>query len=320
MRSVVLLLLWCATTPATAATLRGATILSQPMVRIADLFDDAGTAADKVLGPGPAPGGRIVVEALQLAAIARQFGISWRPSTQNERVVIERAGTFIGRELVMECLRAALTNAGAPADSDIDVPGLVPPLVAPNAVPLATIEQIDLDIAGGRFTATLAVTTDSDPVQRLRLSGTVREMVEAVVTTHRLLAGSIIGPGDLTVRRQRAGSTRIAVVQDPSQAIGLELRHAASPGQTIALADLAVPYTVQKGARVTMELYVPGLSLTGVGQALEPGILGATIRVINPTSRAVVEAEILGADRVRVTPGETLHPASRPLASKVSQR
>ena len=63
---------------AQAATLRAMTTLHASVVRLSDLFDDAGANADRVLGPGPGAGGRIVVEAAQLGAIARQFGVDWR--------------------------------------------------------------------------------------------------------------------------------------------------------------------------------------------------------------------------------------------------
>ena len=302
MRTPLVLLIVFLSTPGFAATLRATSTLDRPMVRIADLFDDAGSIGERVLGPGPSPGGRIVVEAAQLSAIARQFGVAWRPNAAGERVVIDRPGRFVPREDVVACLRAALSNAGASADSELDVPGLVTPLVAPEAAPQSTIEQIDYDRASGRFTATLAIATSGEPIQRMRVSGTVHEMAEAVVTTHRLLPGSIVGPGDLTLRRQRAEPGREALVRDPLQAIGLAVKRMEQAGQTLPLADLAVPLVVQKGARVKMELAVPGLALSGIGQALEAGALGARISVLNPASRAVVEAEILGPDRVRVIP------------------
>ena len=58
--------------PALAATLKPFGQLAEPVVRLSDLFDGVG-AADRVIGPAPQPGGRITVEAPQLAAIARQF-------------------------------------------------------------------------------------------------------------------------------------------------------------------------------------------------------------------------------------------------------
>ncbi len=323
MRSTLALLACAlAALPATgsAATLRASTTLDRATVRIADLFDDAGSASEKVLGPGPAPGARIVVEAAQLAAIARQFGVAWRSASSADRVVIDRPGKYVAREEVMASLRQALAGAGASADADIDLPGFAAPLVAAEAAPEAAIEQIDFDRTTGRFTATLSISTAGEPIQRTRLSGRVQEMVEVVVTTHRLSPGAVIGPGDLTVQRLRADLTRGEVVCDPAQAIGLAVRRMEAAGAPVPLADLAAPIVVQKGGRVTMELRTPGLSLTGIGQAMEAGGLGARIKVLNPLSRAVVEAEILGPDHVRVTPDSAPRPQLPPVPGSAFSR
>ena len=72
-----------------AAVFRPITTLSAPVVRLSDLFDGLESDGDVVLGPGPAPGGRIVVEAAQLAAIARQFGVDWRPRGNERRDVCQ---------------------------------------------------------------------------------------------------------------------------------------------------------------------------------------------------------------------------------------
>jgi flagella basal body P-ring formation protein FlgA len=52
-----------------------------------------------------------------------------------------------------------------------------------------------------------------------------------------------------------------------------------------------------------MELQTTGLSLSALGVAMRAGAVGDRITVMNPNSRAVVEAEIIGPDRVRVAPG-----------------
>src|ERR1700723_3530352 len=70
---------------AEAATLRTMTTLHGPRVKLSDLFDDAGTNANRVLGPGPAPGGRIVVDSAQLAATARPFEGDWDPAPSAAR-------------------------------------------------------------------------------------------------------------------------------------------------------------------------------------------------------------------------------------------
>ena len=62
------------------------------------------------------------------------------------------------------------------------------------------------------------------------------------------------------------------------------------------------PSMVQKGATVLMMLDSPGIALTAQGQAMEAGAIGERIRILNPVSHAVVEAEVTGPDRVRVAP------------------
>jgi flagella basal body P-ring formation protein FlgA len=288
--------------PAAAATLREATTLHSAVVRLADLFDEAGPRADKVLGPAPLPGARIVVEAPQLAAIARQFGVDWQPTTPLERAVLERPGRLLARDQVMATLRAALSGVGAPADFDIDLPGFGAPMVPLEGNTETAIDQLDYDGPTGRFTAVLVVTAPETPLQRIRLSGVLSEMATVPVLTHRLLAGSVLRAGDVQSARVRAGAVPGDAIAIPAAAIGLALKRAGGPGQPLAKGDLERPAVVLKGARVIVEMTLPGLAMTGQGVALESGAPGDRIQVLNPGSKAVLEAEVMGPERARVQP------------------
>ena len=292
-----------AAVPVAAATLRNVTTLEASVVRLSDLFDDAGPRATRVLGPAPAPGARIVVEAAQLGAIARQFGVDWRPASAADRIVLDRPGRLLPREEVFAALRAALTGVGAPTSADLELPGFASPTVPVEGRTEAAIEQVDYDGASGRFTATLAVIGTDMPIERMRLSGQLQEMVDLPVLAHRLPAGSVLEPGDLRMARLHVGALRDETVRSAADAVGLALKHQAIPGQPLAKTDLMRPFLVGKGARVAMELFVPGMALTGQGTALESGGNGDRIRVLNTISRAVLEAEVIGPDRVRIAPG-----------------
>jgi flagella basal body P-ring formation protein FlgA len=300
--------------PAYGASLRPISTLEGASVRLSDLFDDAGPVGTRVLGSAPAPGTRITIEAPQLAAIARQFGVEWRPGSPGDHVVLERPGRLLPRDEVMAALRQALIGVGAPDDSDIELPGFVAPLVAAEGHAQSTIDQLDYDAGTGRFTAQLAVTAETMATLRMRLSGTVLEMAELPVPVRRLAAGSLVQPGDLKLARVRSGAAKGEVLRNAADAAGLALRHQAQPGQPIPMAELARPPAVLKGARVTMLLQSPGLTLLAQGQALEAGGIGDHIQVLNPSSRAIVDAEIVAADRVRVSPGSTptLQAGARP--------
>jgi flagella basal body P-ring formation protein FlgA len=123
----------------------------------------------------------------------------------------------------------------------------------------------------------------------------------------------VLRADDLVFQRLRASQVRGEVARTMDQAIGQAVRRTILPGQPLALADLSRPLAVAKGARVSMQLVAPGLQLSAQGQALEAGAIGDRIQVLNPASRAVVEAEITGRDRVRVAPGSApILPAGSP--------
>jgi flagella basal body P-ring formation protein FlgA len=305
MRATLLILtVCCLTTPANAATLRVMTTLHGPHVMLSDLFDDAGANATHVLGPGPAPGGRIVVESAQLAAIARQFGVDWKPSSNADRAVLDWPGRPLPRDAALAALRDALAANGVDGDCEIDLAGFTPPMVPFEGTPRPVVSQLDYDRLSGRFSSVLSVTEDGiDPINT-RLTGRVDEMVTLPVATARLAAGTVLRAEDIHIGRVRVAATAPReLVRDVDAAVGQQLRHPVMPGQPFGVADLTRPALVRRGADVLIQLDSPGIALTAKGQALESGAIGERIHVMNPGSHAVIEAEVTGADRVQVAPG-----------------
>jgi flagella basal body P-ring formation protein FlgA len=306
MRFLALLLLSAAATTASpwaqAATLRTVTTLNTAVVRLSDLFDDAGPNAARVLGPGPTPGTRIVVESAQLAAIARQYGVAWKPDSPADRTVLDRPGKPLPRETVIEAVRAALAGAGVPAESEIELPGLSPPLVPFESLARPVITQLDYDGATSNFVATLSIGDAAMAPIQMRLVGHARETAAVVVPIRRVLPGEILRAGDLRPARVRTASLRADVARDAEDVIGLTPRFPLPAGQPMLRADLSQPPSVRKGASVLMLLESNGLSLAAQGQALESGAPGERVRVRNPSSRAILETVVIGPDRVRVTP------------------
>jgi flagella basal body P-ring formation protein FlgA len=298
-----------------AATLRTMTTLHAPVVRLSDLFDDAGSNADRVLGPGPGPGGRIVVEAAQLGAIARQFHVDWRPGSSGDRAVLEWPGRPLRRDAVMDAVKTALIAAGAASDCDVELPGFTPPLVPFEADPRPIVADLDYDAEGGHFSAILSVTGETmDPIN-VRIAGRVDDTEELPVTSTRLAAGSVLRADDVHLARVHKALIRGDVVLSPADVVGKQLKRPLTAGQPLLVSQLTQPSLVQKGAEVLVQLDSPGISLTAQGEALEPGAIGERIRVLNPVSRAVVEAEVIGPDRVRVAPNSM--PVSRPTDASV---
>lgn len=302
-RLPVLALALCVPTLAPAATLRPMTTLASPVVRLSDLFDDAGPLAGRVLGPAPAPGERIVVEARQLSAIARMFGVAWHPVSPADTAVLERPGRPLPRAALNEALAAALAGVGAPADLDIVLPGYAAPMLPRETAAALTVEQLDYDDATGGFTASVLVTGEGMAPLRLRLAGRAEEMVRLMVPARALPAGSVLRASDLMPVRLRRSALHGEVARDAAQLVGMTLRAQLAAGRPVRLADLAPPGAVAKGAPVVLQVESGALSATAQGIALASGSPGERIPVLNPLSRRVVEGEVLPSGVVAVTPG-----------------
>jgi flagella basal body P-ring formation protein FlgA len=290
--------------PASAATLRVFRLLPHDTVRLSDLF--AGIASvDRVLGAAPAPGERIQVRAPQLAAIARDYGVDWRPVSGAEQATLERESTPYTLLDVTSLLRPKLTAAGAPEDAAISLPDFNPPLLAKGSLPRADITDFVYDPAYSKFSATVTLTTEDTAPVSIRVAGEIVQMVDAAVLTQKLRGGSIITEDDVRAARLPAAALRGETALSRNAVLGLALRRDFPAGQALALGDLTHPILVARNANVQMQLNAGAIALSAEGIALEDGAMGAHIRVQNPNSHAVMLAEITGADQVRIMPNHT---------------
>ena len=297
-----ILLLAAFAVPANAATLKPLSTLHAATVKLSDLFADAGRNADKVLGPGPAPGARIVVESRQLAAIARSYSVDWRPSSPADRAVLQRAGRPLARAEVMAALKPALISAGASPDGEVDLGAYDPPTVPADGTVNPIVTQLDYDATTGRFGAQLALEADEGDALAWRVAGRVQDMVEVAVAATHLLPGTILSAADLRLARLPADRVPTSAVGAIADAVGKELRVQLPSGAPLPQSDLKAPTLVRRDMHVLMLGDRPGLTLTAEGRALDSGSLGEHVKVMNPLSRAVVDAVVIAEGQVRVDP------------------
>ncbi|MGX9962778.1 flagellar basal body P-ring formation chaperone FlgA [Roseomonas sp. F4] len=303
-----LLLIFCAlASAATAAeptaTLRPFVTLEDATVRLEDLFEGLGARGATPLGPAPAPGQRLVVEAAQLAAIARRNAVPWQPSGGADRVVLDRPGRAVAREEVMEALRNALHAQGVDEAAELELQSFIAPLVPAAAFAQVMVEQASYDETTQRFAANLAVTAEGMATQRLRLAGRAIITHPVLVAARRLAVGDVLGPEDVRLVRMPASRLRPGSAERMDQALGQALRRPTGPGQPLLLANLSQPLVVERGQTVTMQYDIPGLAVTAQGRAMEGAARGAVVPVMNLGSRIVVEARVIGPGRVRVETG-----------------
>lgn len=287
---------------AEVVVLRSQSLVEDQVIRISDLFDGT-TRGDVVIGAAPAPGQRYVIEASQLASIARRFNVDWRPTSGAERSVIERPGRALSREAAIEALRAELHPLGLPVDSELELAAFSPPILPLNALPRLSAEGGNYESGSNRFAATLVVMADGMPSVRMRVAGRAIATVQAVVSTRRLAIGDVVKPDDVRLMQLRAERVRPGTAQRLEDVVGMQLRRPIGTELPFMTADLMLPQIIAKNEVVLMVVEGPGISLTTQGRAMEAASRGGRLSVMNLSSRNIVEAEAIGPGRVQVRLG-----------------
>ena len=184
MRRRSLLALTLLALPAQAAEpaiLRPNAVLEGDVLRLSDLFDNAGPRAQTVIAAAPLPGRRMVLETQNLVNIARQNGVPWRPLTGTDRIVVERPGRPIPRQDIEAMLREELARHGVDPEMELELPGLIPPMIPAGAWFQLAVEGVSVEQPSTRFQATLVVLADGMGAQRTRIAGRAVATVPVVV-------------------------------------------------------------------------------------------------------------------------------------------
>ena len=308
-----------ATAAQAAAVLRNSVTVDSDMVRLGDLFDDAGDKADVAIAAAPKFGHTAVYDAEWLFNVARANGLDWRPASRLDRVTVRRAAHAMTAGEIEDTLRGAIgkeiAERGGSPKVEIALDNRSLTLYAdPQAKSGLEVRDIWLDRDGSRFTATVAA-SNSPSAQTTKVSGRLYELTSVPVLTRRLGAKEVVGPGDVRFIDVRSDSLPSDAITDADALIGMSPRRYVSDGIPLRAGDFREPIVVTKNSLVTMVVQTPYMLLTAQGRAVQDGAMGDAIRVMNTFSKVTVDAVVEGPSRVLVKT-----PATAQTASSVSEQ
>lgn len=298
------LLLWGGLGAQAAPMLRNTTVVDGDTVTIGDLFDGAGDKSDIAVGPAPRIGRPAVYDALWLAKLARRYGLDWYPTSQSQRVTVERAGRVITVPEIESALRAAVQEyfrkQGAGRKMQVSLDNRSVPLYAePGAASDIQVRSLWMDRSGDRFTATVAASSDPS-ADVVKVSGRTYEVTSIPVLNRRMDSDEVVRATDLRFKEVRSDLIDSDVITDADAVIGLSPRRRAAEDLPLKASDFRPPIIVEKGSLVSMEVRTPYMLLTAQGRAAENGAMGDVIRVMNTQSKTTVDAVVEGPSRVAV--------------------
>jgi flagella basal body P-ring formation protein FlgA len=288
-----------------APALRASVIVTSDLVRVGDVIDNAGAAAQIAIYRAPDLGttGSLSVEQVLTALRAHQvIGVD----TRDIKVVsVTRAArTLEGKEIELQVARALEHRNGLGDAANIsltfdrDVQDMK--LDATNTGVMQPVAARS-DQRSGRFDVSFEIGNDAGaPPTRLRFTGTAVETVEAAVLARDVERNEVLKSSDVvTERRPKAAVGSDAVVRD--RALGMQMRKQLRAGQALRTVDLAKPDLVTRDQSVTLIYQSSGLYLTAAGKAMENGTEGDVVNVLNLQSKRTVVGTVVGRGQVAIT-------------------
>jgi flagella basal body P-ring formation protein FlgA len=118
------------------------------------------------------------------------------------------------------------------------------------------------------------------------------------VIAERVMSGELIEADDFVWRWIDVTQQQADLLQDPDQAIGLQLRRTTLAGQPIRLSDLWETPAIEAGTEVTLIFESAGMQVSLPVQARQAGHPGDQIRVYSISTRRTYLAEIRGPGEV----------------------
>ena len=118
-----------------------------------------------------------------------------------------------------------------------------------------------------------------------------------------LYAGDTLGTGQIGQRRYRTDwLANNQFARTNSEVAGLTVKRTLVKGRPIALADLGPDSLVNEGDMITAVFSGGSLQIAAQMMALDAGSDGATVRLRNPETGAIVQGRVAGFARVVVGP------------------
>jgi flagella basal body P-ring formation protein FlgA len=275
------------------------------VVRIGDLIDNAGPAANIAIFRAPDLGHTGTVEVARVTEALRSHEIDKLDANGLSEVVVTRLSRVITAKDIEDRIARALAgqhgfgdirNLGVSFDREMRALH-----VEASASADLLIARMIVEPRTGRFDVSFEI-PGSAVARRLplRFTGTAVETIEAAILARPINRGDVIRESDVTTeRRPKIEAAGEAIGAE--QVVGMSAKRALRSGQVLRSSDVMKADVIARHEVVTIFYEVPGIRLTMRGKALEAGAVGELINVINVQSNRTVQASVHGPGQVVVT-------------------
>ncbi len=288
-----------------APTLRANVTVSADVVRIGDVIDNAGPAAQVAIYRAPDLGTTGSLTVTQVITTLRSHQVIGVVTGDLREIAVTRLARTLGAKDIEQQVARALEHKQGLGDAanlsltfDRDVQDLKLEVSSTGAMQPATVR---FDPRNGRFDVIFEIASEtiSTPT-KLRFTGSAVETVETAVLTRGVERNEVLKASDVAVERRPKAEVG-SDVAGRDRAVGMQARKQLRAGQPLKTADIGKPDLVQRDQSVTLIYESVGLYLTIRGKALENGTEGDVVSVMNLQSKRTISGVVTGRGQVTIS-------------------
>ena len=288
-----------------APVLRAQVTVESDIVRIGDMVENAGTAAQIAIYRSPDLGTTGTLPTTQVISALQSHQVIGVQTHDIKSVTVTRlARTIDAKEIESQVAHAIEHRSGLGDAGNLN-------LTFDREVQDVRVESwnngalqpvsVRYEPRNGRFEVTFEISNDVNGARtRLRFAGVVVEMLDAAVLTRNVDRGDVLKASDLVIERR----PRTEVGGDAAtrgRSVGMQMRRSLRAGQALHMADVGKPDLVQKDDNVTLIYEAAGIYLTARGKAIDNGTDGDTVTVLNLQSKRTITGTVVGRDQVAIS-------------------
>lgn len=279
-----MVVLLAGTKQALAASLRPEAIITGDYIKLGDIFEGTKNA-EYILGPAPAPGKDMVLNARTLYKIAAALDIDWSPSSSAEQIVLKRESSVIPETEIGNAIEAKLKESGVEDKFTLHFMTAPGNIVLPaNADTTLEITAFNFDAQKDNFNAVIVAPSAANPVKRISVSGRIDRLVAVPVLKNSLKNGDIIGAMDIDFIDIPNNRVANGTILDEKDLMNMTPRRVLHGGKPVIINELEHPKMVDRGDAITLIFANGPMMLTVKGKSMQAGALGDTVRVSNTDS------------------------------------
>lgn len=148
---------------------------------------------------------------------------------------------------------------------------------------------------------TVGVRCSGDSPWKIYIPARVKTLGDVVKLARPVTRGHTLTINDLRVEQDDIGALNSGYFEQPSQLLGFQVKRSMRSGQILNRLMVKLPNAIKRGQKVTLLANTAGFEVRVAGKALGDAALGESLRVLNLSSKRVVEGKVTGEKLVTVS-------------------